>query len=81
MHEGQIEGMYEAFANLIIVQVQPLRSLHLENLGPPRGGYSQQCLYWKNYATSWQAPNYDREYENQRLYGNLVCLTCLAVGP
>ena len=56
MHEGQIEGMYEAFADLVIVYVQPLGSSHSENLGPRRGDYSQQCIYWKNNATSWRAP-------------------------
>ena len=60
MHEGQIEGMYEAFTDLVIVHVQPLGSSHSENLGPRRGGYSQQCIYWENDATSWRAPNCDR---------------------
>ena len=43
-HEGQIKGIYEAFVDLVIVHVQPLGSSHSENLGPRRGGYSQQCL-------------------------------------
>ena len=60
MHEGQIEGMYEALADLVIVHIQPLRSSHLENLGPQRGGYSQQRMYWENNATSWRAPECDR---------------------
>ena len=60
MHEGQIEGMYEAFADLVIVHVQPLGSSHSENLGPRRGGYSQQCIYWENDATSWRALDCDR---------------------
>ena len=34
MHEGQIEGMYEALADLVIVHIQPLGSSHSENLGP-----------------------------------------------
>ena len=45
MHERQIEGMYEAFADLIIVHVRPLGSPHSEYLGPRRGGYSQQYIY------------------------------------
>ena len=60
MHEGYIEGMYEAFADLVTVHVQPLGSSHLENLGPRRGDYSQQCIYWENDATSWRAPECDR---------------------
>ena len=45
MHEGQIEGMYKALADLVIVHVQPLGSSHLEKFGLRRGGYSQQRMY------------------------------------
>ena len=60
MHDRHIEGMYEALADLVIVHVQPLGSSQLENLGPRRGGYSHQCLYWENNTTSWRAPDCDR---------------------
>ena len=33
MHEGQIEGIYEAFADLTIVSVRPLGSSLAENFG------------------------------------------------
>ena len=33
MHEGQIECMYEALADLVIVSVRPLRSSLAENFG------------------------------------------------
>ena len=60
MHEGHVEGMYEALTDLVIVHVQPLGSSQLENLSPRRGGYSQQRLYWENDATSWRAPDCDK---------------------
>ena len=41
MHKGQIEGMYEALADLVIVSVRPLGSSLAENFGGRRGGYSE----------------------------------------
>ena len=60
MHEGHVEAMYEALADLIIVSVRPLGSSLTENFGGRRGGYSEQRLYWENNATSWRALDCDR---------------------
>ena len=52
MHEGQIECMYEALADLIIISVRPLGSSLTENFGGRRGGYSKQRLFQENNMTS-----------------------------
>ena len=60
MHKGQIECMYEALADLIIVSIRPLGSSLAENFGGQQGDYSEQSLYQENDMTSWQAPDCDK---------------------
>ena len=45
IHEGHVEGIYEALADLVIVSVRPLGSSLAENFGGRQGDYSEQCLY------------------------------------
>ena len=60
MEEGQVVGVYEALADIVIVSIRPLGSSVTGNFDCRRGGFSNQLVYQENDMTSWRAPDCDR---------------------